>query len=174
MRRLTAMMVGAVAVLGAGSATAQVRGYVQLGPGLAIPLGDYKDEHKTGWLGQVASGISSGMWGGRVSGSYIRNDFEGTDFHTRILGAMADLVVSPKSGGNVGPYLLGGIGFQNVKANIAADPGSTDFAWNAGAGLTLKTGGFGIFVEGRFLQVRAAGGSLNVIPITAGLRFGGF
>ena len=178
MKRLTAAMVGAVALLVIGApsaATAQARGYIMLGPGIAIPVGDYKDDGaKTGWLGQVAGGVSSGMIGGRISGSFIRNGIEGTDEHVRLLGAMADLVVSPKTSGKAGPYLLGGIGLQNGKNSLPGSEGETKFSWNAGAGVVVQTGSFGIFVEGRFLSVRTEGSSTNVIPITVGLRFGGF
>ena len=175
MKRLTAaMMVGTIAVLVAGSATAQARGYVQLGAGLAIPVGDYKDDGaKTGFIGQVAGGITSGMIGGRISGSYIRNGYEGFDVHTRFVGAMADLVVSPKTSGKAAPYVLAGAGFQNGKTSGGISNGETKFAWNAGAGVGVRAGGIGLFLEGRFLSVRTSGASTNLIPITVGVRLGG-
>jgi outer membrane protein with beta-barrel domain len=178
MTRLTAAMVGAVALLVIGAPTAakaQARGYIMLGPGIAIPVGDYKDDGaKTGWLVQVAGGVSSGMIGGRINGSFIRNGIEGTSENVRILGAMADLVVSPRTSGKVGPYLLGGVGFQNGKNSTPGSSGETKFAWNAGAGFVVQAGGIGIFVEGKFLSVRTPGSSTNLIPISAGIRWGGF
>jgi outer membrane protein with beta-barrel domain len=178
MKRLTgAMMVGAVAMLVAGapgSANAQARGYVQLGPGVAIPVGDYKDAGaKTGWLAQVAGGVTSGVIGGRISGSYIRNGSEGSDEHIRIVGAMGDVTVSPRTAGKAAPYVLAGIGFQNGKSSLSGAEGSTKFAWNAGAGVGVQAGGFGLFLEGRFLSVRTEGSSTNLIPITVGVRLGG-
>ena len=178
MKRLTAAMVGAVALLVIGAPTAakaQARGYIMLGPGIAIPVGDYKDDGaKTGWLGQVAGGVSSGMIGGRINGSFIRNGIEGTDENVRILGAMADLAVSPRTSGKIGPYLLGGVGFQNGKNSTPGSESETKFAWNAGAGFVVQAGGIGIFVEGKFLSIRTAGSSTNLIPISAGIRWGGF
>jgi opacity protein-like surface antigen len=178
MKRLTGtMLVAAVAVLlvGApGSASAQSRGYLQLGPGLAIPVGDYKDDGaKTGWLGQVAGGITTGVVGGRVSGTFMRNGFEGTDEHFRIIGAMGDLTLSPKMTGKLAPYVLAGVGFQNGKSSVPGDDGNTKFAWNAGAGVGIQAGGVGIFLEGRFLSIRTSGSSTNLIPLSAGIRLGG-
>jgi outer membrane protein with beta-barrel domain len=178
MKRLTsALMIGSVAafVAGApGSALAQARGYVQLGAGLAIPVGNYKDDGaKTGWVGQVAGGISSGMIGGRISGSFIRNGIEGTSEHNRLVGAMGDLVLSPKTSGKAAPYVLAGAGFQNGETSGGISNGVTKFAWNAGAGIGVAAGGIGLFLEGRFLSVRTDGGSTNLIPITVGVKLGG-
>jgi len=178
MKRLTAaVLVGMAGLALAGvprSVSAQARGYVLLGAGLAIPVGDYHTAGaKTGWLGQVAGGITapSGVLGGRVSGTFMRNGFTGSTEHFRIVGAMGDLVVSPKMKGSVAPYLLGGIGFQNGKATDEA--GLTKFAWNAGAGLGVRAGSVGVFVEGRFLSIRTPGVATNLIPISAGVRLGG-
>ena len=180
MTRLTGgTIVGAVALLLAGfsgTANAQARGYLQLGGGVSIPVGDFKDAGaKTGWLGQVAGGITApgGVLGGRISGSYIRHGVELSDEHLRIVGAMADLTVSPKMTGKLAPYVLAGVGFQNGKSSLAGSEGSTKFAWNAGAGLSARAGSVGVFVEGRFLSIRTEGSSTNVIPITVGIRLGG-
>jgi len=173
----SAVLLGAVAALVAGlpgSAQAQARGYVMLGGGLAIPVGDYKDAGaKTGWLGQVAGGVTSGVIGGRISGSFIRNGAENSDEHVRILGAMADLTVSPKMTGKVAPYLLGGVGLQNGKSSVAGAESDTKFAWNAGAGLGLMAGSIGLFIEGRFLSINTEGAKTNLIPITVGIKLGG-
>ena len=178
MKRLTrAVMVGTVALLVAGtpgSARAQFGGYVQLGPGLAIPVGDYKDAGaNTGWLAQVAGAITHGMMAGRISGTFMRNGFEGTDEHFRILGAMADFLLSPSTSGKAAPYILGGIGFQNGKSSLAGVEGDTKFAWNAGGGVGVRVGGIGLFVEARFLSIRTSGASTNLIPISAGILLGG-
>ena len=156
------------------SLTAQMRGFVQIGPGLAIPVGDYKNFVKTGWLAQVAGGIATdGIIGGRVSGSFMRNGIKNSDEHVRIIGAMGDLLVSPKMTGNIAPYLLGGVGFQNRKSSAPLSEGETKFAWNAGAGLGLRAGSVGLFVEARYLSISTAGNNTKLIPISAGIRLGG-
>jgi opacity protein-like surface antigen len=96
----------------AQNATAQARGYIGFGAGLSLPVGDFKDCCKTGWLGQVIAGVTgaSGMIGGRIDGNYIRNSVKGTGgLHSTLLGANLDLVVTPgKRPAKVHPYLLGG------------------------------------------------------------------
>jgi hypothetical protein len=181
MKRLTAaLMVGTLSLALVGlpcSANAQARGYVLLGAGLGIPVGDYHSVElaKTGWLAQVAGGITapSGVFGGRVNGTFMRNGFSDSDEHVRIIGAMGDVVVSPKMKGNLSPYVLGGLGFQNGKSNEAGAEGSTKFAWNAGAGLGVRAGSIGVFVEARFLSISTDVVKTNLIPISAGIRWGG-
>jgi len=158
----------------AGAARAQVRGFGQVGGGLAIPVGDFKDSGaKTGWVAQAAAGIAHGMMGGRISGTFMRNSFEGTDEHFRILGAMADFLLSPSTGGQAAPYVLGGVGFQNAKASIATAESVTKFLWNVGAGVGVRVGSLGLYLEGRFLSIRTSGTSVNLIPITLGVLLGG-
>lgn len=182
MKRCTAaLMVGTLGLALTGlssTANAQARGYVLLGAGLAIPVGDFHDQGaKTGWLGQIAGGITApgGVLGGRVNGTFSRNGFSDSDEHFRIIGAMGDVVVSPKMTGSIAPYVLGGIGFQNGKATGTGitDDGLTKFAWNAGAGIGFRAGSIGVFVEGRFLSIRTPGVAQNLIPISAGIRWGG-
>ena len=176
MKRSAMRIVGAVALLMAGSswsAEAQLRGFAQLGGGLAIPVGDFKDEGaKTGWLGQVAGAVTYGMMGARISGTYMRNGFEGLDEHFRIVGAMADFMVSPSLSGSAAPYFLAGVGFQNGKSSFAGDEGVTKFAWNAGAGIGIRVGGIGLFVEARYLSIRTAVDATNLFPITVGVLLG--
>jgi len=163
----------------AQTATAQARGYVGFGGGVAIPMGDFKDEVKTGWLGQVIAGVTgaSGMIGGRIDGNYIRNSVKGTGgTHTTLLGANLDLVVTPgKRPAKVHPYLLGGIGVFNAKesgSGVSGD-GVTKFAFNAGAGLQIHLGNrMDFYTEVRYLNIRTEN-STSLLPIVIGLRFGG-
>jgi hypothetical protein len=170
-------MLAAIALLGTGmtgTLAAQIRGFGQVGGGLALPVGDYKDSGaKTGWVAQAAAGVAYGMMGGRISGTFMRNSLEGTDEHFRVLGAMADFLLSPSTGGQAAPYVLGGIGFQNAKASVAAAESVTKFAWNVGAGVGVRVGSLGLYLEGRFLSVRTSGGATNLIPITLGVLLGG-
>ena len=174
MKRLgSAMMVGVVAALVATS-SAHAQAYFKLGAGAAIPVGDYGESTGTGLAAQGAVGFGSGMIGGRVSASYIRNSITGTDHNFRLIGAMADLVLSPSTSGKVAPYVLAGAGVQNGKSNQSGAPDAeTKFAWNAGGGLEIRAGGIGLYLEGRFLSIRTEGSSSNLIPITAGVRLGG-
>jgi opacity protein-like surface antigen len=143
-------------------------------------MGDFGDGYKMGWLGQVVAGITgpNGMLGGRIDGMYIRHSLDGTvDGSTAMLGANGDLVVSPGSAdAKIRPYLLGGIGFFNVKSEQGSTefPSDTKFAFNLGAGLRFGgSGRMSFFVEGRYLSIQTEGSSTGMIPIAVGVRWGG-
>lgn len=169
--KLGAVILGGLLVASApGLVGAQTRGSVSLGAGVNLPIGDFKDAAKLGWLGQVAGMITfgEGIFGVRVNGTYGQNNFkdEVGGGKIKMIGAMGDLVVSPRMEGNLAPYVLAGAGFVNAK-NGESD---TNFGWNAGAGVKAGSGKVGFYVEARFLSVRSEGHSTNMIPITAGVR----
>ena len=181
MKRITAgiLATGLLSLALSAPLSAQARGYVGFGGGISIPTGDYADGVKTGWLGQVTAGITgpNGRFGGRIDGMYVRHSFEGVDdAHSQLIGANADLVVTPgMMDAKIRPYLLGGIGIMNGKNKIAGvtSEGETKFSFNAGAGLLFKAGArMSVFVEGRWISIRTDDAT-NIVPITVGLRFGG-
>lgn len=164
----------------AAPAAAQARGYVGFGAGLSLPTGDSGEGLKTGWLGQVIAGITgaSGMLGGRIDGMYVRHSFDSSvDGSTALFGANGDIVVSPGSAtAKIRPYLLGGVGFFNVKSEVGSveGEGETKFAWNLGGGLRFGGGGkASFFVESRYISVSTDPSSFGFIPISIGVRFGG-
>lgn len=167
---------GLLALSAPGAAEAQTRGYVGIGGGATIPIGDFGDGVKTGWLGQVIGGVTlgSGMLGLRVNGTYGQHsDKGGGDGKVKLIGALGDVVVSPKMSGKAKPYVLAGAGMMNAKfSGGGVSESSTKFAWNAGAGLALG-GKVGFYIEARFVSVKVEGSSSNMIPITAGVRLGG-
>jgi len=161
-------------------AAAQARGYVGLGGGVSIPTGDFGADYKTGWLGQVIAGITgpTGRFGGRIDGMYVRHSVDGVaDASRQLLGANADLVVSPGSmDAKLRPYLMGGVGFFNSKSEVGSVEGEgvTDFAFNLGGGLSIKAGSkMSVFLEARYVSIQSDPSSTGFIPIAVGLRFGG-
>jgi opacity protein-like surface antigen len=166
------------APLAAQKADVKARGYFGVGGGLAIPVGDYADLAKTGWVGDLFGGFTtkSGILGGRADIMWAQNGFDALEGHERLLGANADLVITPgHRPANVHPYFLAGIGVYNGKSTASGASGSdTKFAINGGAGVQVHTGHrMDLFLEGRFITVRTPGTALNFIPITFGLRWGG-
>lgn len=173
-----AVVLGSLLALSApGAAEAQTRGYLGIGGGVNIPMGDFADGVKTGWLGQVVGGVtlSNGILGFRVDGTYGQNNAKGTgDGKFKLIGALGDVVVSPKMAGKAKPYVLAGAGMMNAKISAGTvSESDTKFAWNAGAGVAFAAGKVGIYLEARFLSVKTEGSSSNMIPITAGVRIGG-
>jgi hypothetical protein len=171
MKAIGAVVLGAMLVV--SPLAGQWRGHVQAGGGVAVSTGVFKEDGgKTGWLAQVAGGLMSpgGIIGARINGTFAKHNFASGTGSFKILGAMGDILVSPKMSGKLGGYALAGAGFQNMKAGEAKQ---TKFAWNAGAGVLVKAGSLGIFLEGRFLSINTENQKTNTIPITAGVRFGG-
>lgn len=177
-RKLVGLAVTALLIGGASSpAAAQARGYFGFGAGVSLPVGDFGDCCKTGWLGQVIAGVTSanGMIGGRIDGTFARHSIKSTGTASagsvKLLGANADLVWTPGSGAKkLRPYLLGGVGFFNAKSS---GDGETNFAFNAGGGLLINAGGqMNFYTEARYISIQGDG-STSFIPISIGLRWGG-
>jgi hypothetical protein len=171
------LVAGVAATVAAGSVSAQARGYIGFGGGVSIPTGEFGDVAKTGWMGQVVAGITgpTGKLGGRVNGTYIHHgsDFDDDD-SVRLLGAMGDVVFSPGvPDAKLRPFLLGGLGFQNAKANTTGAEGETNFAFNFGGGVNIGMGRAKLFIEGRWLRIQTEGESTSLIPLSVGVRFGG-
>ncbi len=182
MKRIGVVSIAVMALAGAltSTASAQARGYIGAGGGVTVPVGSYHDTGRTGWLGQVIAGITgpTGKFGGRIDGFYGENKYKVFSGKARWVGANADLLISPVNRpASLLPYVIGGIGFVNLKTKDTPPLNAIDetkFSFNAGAGLQLRAGDrASVYVEGKFYSVRFSGGSTNFIPITLGLRFGG-
>jgi opacity protein-like surface antigen len=183
MKRMLAGLVasGFLMAMAAAPAAAQARGYIGFGAGAAIPTGTFADVDKLGWLGQVIAGITgpSGRLGGRIDGDYSRHSFKGaTSGHTGLFGANADVVVNfGTTASKARPYILAGVGFYNVKSTVTGGTSASETkgAFNGGAGVNIKTSGnMAVYLEGRFISVRSSGNSLSFIPLSIGLRWGGW
>ena len=73
------------------------------------------------------------------------------------------------------PYLIGGLGIYNVSFDNDLIDSQTKFGLNAGAGFNVPVGdgNMRLFGEARFHNIFIEGESLNLMPITLGLMFGG-
>jgi opacity protein-like surface antigen len=154
------------------------RGYFGVGGGFAVPVGNYGDLAKTGWLANLIGGFTTkgGIFGGRADAMWAQNSLKGESGRERLVGLNVDVVLTPgHRPANWHPYFLAGVGVYNGKDTSPAVTGSdTKLAINAGAGVQLHTGHrTDVFLEGRFLTIRTAGTPLNLVPITLGLRWGG-
>ena len=178
MKRVALTLVALISIAGAGSLSAQgVR--FGIGGGLLLPLSDYKTGDKAGFL----VGADGTYWlmgapvGIRVAGSYSQtSEASGITPHkTKMIGGMGELVyafgpkVSPAR-----PYIFGGVGVFNVKVSASgADTSETKVGFGGGAGVAFKlgTGSTRLFVEGRYMTVKAFTVTLPSLGFTAGLRF---
>ena len=73
------------------------------------------------------------------------------------------------------PYLIGGLGIYNLNPDFEDADSETKAGINAGAGFSVPVGqgSTRLFGEARFHNIFASGESLNLLPITVGIMFGG-
>jgi outer membrane protein with beta-barrel domain len=180
MKRIVSVVLAAGGALLLSAASAQAQVSVGVGGGVTIPTGTFGDFSKTGWHGvaNVGYDLPSGL-GVRGDFFYGENKFDkgfvGADGKTKLAGGFGNLAYTFKSAGTIHPYVLGSVGFMNVK--IAPDGGGsnseTKVAFGGGAGVKFKAGSdANIFVEGRYITVNTSGDNANFIPITLGVSFG--
>jgi opacity protein-like surface antigen len=183
MKRLIAVVLAAGAALALSSTTAQAQVELGVGGGVSIPIGDFGDAAKTGWnaLANIGYNLPSGF-GLRGDFYYGENNAKGVPSGVsakwKLAGGLANVLYSFKSPGTVHPYILGGLGFMELKATassggVSASVSETKFTFGGGAGIKFKAGtDSNIFVEGRYITVNTTGGNTNFIPITVGVNFG--
>lgn len=171
------MFGGVLAVLTSLSATASAQvpsTSVFVGGGATVPIGDYKEYAKTGFLADAGIGRTFGS--GRVFAFadvfYGRNSHETADESTTLLGGGANVGLS-STAGTVRPYAYVGLGMQNHKYNPAGggDGGSETKPYGRGAvGLSLGSGKTTFWVEAGLIQgFGGDDGNTGYLPIQAGI-----
>jgi opacity protein-like surface antigen len=176
---------GTALAIGAGTANAQVA--IGIGGGIAIPIGAFSDANKgaakTGWHGLAHIGYDL------PSGLGLRGDFyygqhsvkgvpSGLSAKWKLAGGLGNVLYSFTSPGTVHPYILGSVGFMDLKATVSGggvsvSSSETKITFGGGAGIKFKAGSrASVFVEGRYLTINTSGENANFIPITVGVSFG--
>jgi hypothetical protein len=169
-----AFAAGAALVLTAAAAQAQVA--VGVGGGLSIPTGDFGDAAKTGWnaLANVAYNMPSGL-GVRGDFFYGQHSFKGgIDAKWKLAGGLGNVLYNFPGKSTVTPYVIGSVGFMNLKASASgASDSETKLTFGGGGGIKLKAGTDGsVFAEARYLTINTTGSNANFIPISVGVSFG--
>lgn len=174
---LAAMLV----VVGTSGATAQeapeaagARKFFTVGAGATLPLGDFKDEGKTGFLTGV--GLGSGIGSGNlfVLGSvfYGRNgvseEGHGDDYFA-LRGGTVNLGLMG-SGVSVRPYGYVGFGVQRVeeKGEDHSHGAENETFGNAAVGLSFGRDSARFWVQGGAVL----GGEHSYMPVSAGVSVG--
>ena len=182
MKRLLQWVGAVVLVMLAGpSGTAAQTATFGLGGGLTPLNGYYGSVEKAGWhiLGKLDFAIPILPLAVRVDALYGQTShkapYEG-DGNTTLIGGLANLVWKiPTAAPMMTPYVIAGGGVYHVKITIPSvpvDTSATTFAFDLGAGVNVGAGPVHLFVEGRYLNIRERGSSVNFIPLTAGVSFG--
>lgn len=162
-------------LLNPSAGQAQANPFIFLGGGITIPMGDFDDAAKSGWMGTAGFGVSVGT--GKLAigaeGYYGRNSFDGpSEDAMNFVGGAAWLAYRLGQPGRVAPYLIGSLGFlaANFDPELPANDVNTDteLAWSGGAGVDIPlSSSVSLYVEGRYM----GRGDIKLIPIFAGLSF---
>lgn len=195
MHRKTALLVGMLALMLVAPQANAAKGdwLLNLNAGTGIPVGDYKDDAKLGFLGGVGLGygMSESISLG-VDGSYITNS--GSDQLESDLSGLAGTPVTGKfeliQGGvhlkylfpmaaesSMAPYLVAGAGVYNVKSKLESsnslyngETSDSKFGARGGLGINYKTSDkVGIGVEGVYNWIDTEISSTQYIGVTAGV-----
>lgn len=167
------VLVGAVCLLAGASAVSAQGPYVFFGGGANLPMGDFKDGAKTGWIAQGGIGVDiakvKGLWV-EAEGWYGSNSGKETLPKTTLWAALGGVGYNFTPDKKVSPYIVGAAGILSGKAE--GGESDSQFGYSGGAGLGYNASDrFHIWVEGRFLGNK----NVTMIPITAGvtITFGG-
>lgn len=177
-RRNGSMVLGALAALAlAAPAQAQSTPFVYFGGGVSLPMSDYKDYAKTGWLANAGIGVNIG-----TKGLWLAADvFYGSNKHkapldedkTNLLMGLGTIGYTiGQAEQKVRPYVFGSVGMLNHKyvPGTGTSESESMVAFGGGAGLLFKMGGkSSFFVEGRYLTGSKNGGTTAFVPILAGI-----
>lgn len=179
MRRtlLTVVAVGMLAVVPAPTLSAQGLRW-GVNAGLLMPMGDYNDIDKLGWIasGGATYWLTGGTLGVRGDVSYGQTKHDGADGSTTIVGGMASLVYGfGPSTASARPFVTGGLGFYDVKIDVPGFGSGSEskIGFGIGAGVMFKmgTGGTRVVLATRFTSV-TTDPAWTFLPITVGLSFG--
>ena len=147
-----------------------------IGGGLAMPTGDFGEGSKSGFdvHGMLGFNPAALPFGVRVDAGYARFGFEGGGGNTSIISGTANALLKIPAT-SIAPYLIGGLGVFRGKTSIddLGSGSSTEFGFQGGGGLQFNLSGMATHLEAKFVSVRGDGGSINYIPITFGIMFGG-
>lgn len=175
----------------ASTAHAQTPVTFGVGGGVNLPLSNFNDQAKLGFQGTglVEFAPANLPVGFRVDGTYQQNNWK-DEFgagKTQLIYGTVDVVYNFQTAesSRIHPYLIAGGGVYNGKGKTDvegdAEESSTKFGVNGGAGFNVAAGAATVFLEARFHNVFSAGvdfdtgdeTSLNFVPITIGVKFGG-
>lgn len=174
MKRSAAALFGVVILLGSvQSVQAQAKtAYFFGGAGVTVPMGDYGDYAKTGYLG--SAGLGYNLSAKAAIGAelmYGSNSHKIAGAKTELMGAGGYLTYNlGNPTGKVVPYLIGGLGIlnQKFKPTTGASVSEAKLMFSGGGGLYFPMGTAGLYLEARYLKR----GDTGLVPIMAGFTVG--
>lgn len=181
MKRMVFSVLAVLSLAGVVGLSAQEGLRIGIGGGAQLPTGDYGNFDKMGWLigGDLTYWLTGTPVGIRADVQYAQTSHKNNvDGNSKVIGGLAEVVYAfGTSAEQLRPYILGGVGYYNVKVTItgAGSVSESKVGFGGGAGVAFKvgTGSTRFFIEGKFVSVSTSGSSTTFFPLRAGLRFGG-
>ena len=181
MKRIAFGVLAVLSLAGVACLSAQEGIKVGIGGGAQLPTGDYGNVDKMGWLigGDVTYWLTGAPIGIRGDVQYAQTSHKNNvDGSSKVVGGLAEVVYAfGTEAEQLRPYILGGVGYYNVKVEVtgfgSVSESKVGFGGGAGVAFKVGTGTTRFFIEGKFVSVSTTGGSTTFIPLRAGLRFGG-
>jgi opacity protein-like surface antigen len=180
MKRIAFCVLAVLSLAGVGGLSAQQGIRVGIGGGVQLPTGDYGNFDKMGWLigGDVTYWLTGAPVGIRADVEYAQTSHKNNvDGNSKVIGGLAEVVYAfGTQADQLRPYILGGVGYYNVKVEVTGFPSASEskvgFGGGAGVAFKVGTGSTRVFIEGKFVSVSTSGSSTTFFPLRAGLRFG--
>jgi hypothetical protein len=150
-----------------------------IGGGPTVPVGDFNKVDKLGWnaMGMAVYEPPNTRLGIRLDAMYGEHHTKSglPSAKTKLMGATGGLELRLSGDSKVKPYLVASAGVYEVKIEVtgAGTASETKFTAGGGAGLSIKIGSVGAFLEGRYLSAFTSGSHTNFIPFSVGVIFGG-
>jgi hypothetical protein len=156
----------------AGVAQAQRPVTVGVAAGVSLPVGKLGDAANTGFNVAASATLKPVMvpFGVRLEAGYDQFGLEGVDGNLRSFNVTGNAIVTVPSATPLKPYLIGGLGWYNVKTE--GFDAVNKLGLNVGAGINMPLSGFDTFLEARYhVLTNTSPSSFRFIPITFGVRF---
>jgi len=191
-----AFLILGIVLVFALSASAQIATPLSFYAGGAISMPNspdgFNDGYKMGWHGLAGVGYKfAPMF--QVMGKLEYHDFaadleglplDGGNTKVTMFGADARYSMNMPTF-PLKPFFFGGAGLAHLKLdefegptlmtptlNVGLPYTQDKMYWNIGAGLDFKTGpAWGLFVQGRYVNIATEGESVSFIPVTVGVKF---
>jgi len=193
MSRKSLVMMIAVLLLAPAAAFASGGWMIDARGGVGIPMGNYKDDFKSGLLiGVEASKMMSPQFAIGVDGNYIKNSVTdanraalegafgtGTEANAKFMhyGAHAKYMMSTGES-KMTPYLVGGAGLYHLKVAVTPPSGPTfddsvnKFGIRGGLGLNwMMSPKMGLGFQADYNDVFTSGSSTQFLGVSGGLHW---
>ncbi len=175
-RKLLAVLAIGLLVTAPAAAHAQLNTSFGVGGGIAAPIGDLRNIANAGYNveGHLNLGAPLIPVGLRLEVGYNSFNFKSSTNVSGSANVLSGTVNAMLALGPTGasPYLIGGVGAYNVKADLGGlgNNSQTEAGFNVGGGIRFPLGLLSTFLEARYHKT-LGNSNTQYVPITFGINF---